>query len=104
MSLDSVAARMVMRARQLERALHDPGPWSVTVGPHPEQWKIPARKVVGEDHVTFYAVVPLDGEESAVMAELMSGDDIVAVKLLEPVGGLAQVEWTFEIAQATVAA
>ncbi len=101
MSLDHVAARMVMRARQLERALHDPGPWSISVGPHSDEWMIPARKVVGEDHVTFIAIVPLTGS-SPVMAELNCGDEIIAVKLLDPVGGLAQVSWTFEVNEATV--
>lgn len=103
MSLDHVAARMVMRARQLERALHDPGPWSITVGPHSDEWMLRARKVVGEDHVTFIAVVPLRGE-SPVMAELNSGEDIVAVKILEPVGGYAQVSWTFAVNEASVSA
>jgi hypothetical protein len=101
MSLDHVAARMVMRARQLERALHDPGPWSITVGPDNDQWEIPARKVVGEDHVTFIAVVPLEGERP-VFAELLSGDEIVAVKILEPVGGYAQVSWSFVVNEASV--
>lgn len=109
MSLDHVAARMVMRARQIERALHDPGPWTITVGPHPGQWRLPARKVVGEDHVTFIAIVPLGDEEcmdgvSAVAAELNCGEDLVAVKLLDPVGGPAQVSWTFEVNEATVRA
>lgn len=103
MSLDSVAARMVMRARQIERALHDPGPWSISVGSHRHQWKIPARKVVGDTHVSFIAVVPLD-EGDVVFAELMSGDDIVAVKALSGTGRYAEVTWTFEVVEAAVQA
>lgn len=101
MSLDHVAARMVMRARQLERALHDPGPWSITVGPHEDQWEIPARKVVGDAHVAFYAVAPLEGDRP-IFAELLSKGEVVAVKVLDPVGGPAQIVWTFEVNEASV--
>lgn len=99
MSLDHVAARMVMRARQIERALHDPGPWTILAGPYLGE----ARKVVGDDHVTFIAVLPLMGS-GPVPAELHCGKDVVAVKLLDPVGGLAQVSWTFEVSEASVTA
>ncbi len=99
MSLDHVAARMVMQARQFERALHDPGPWSITVG---AVHTVLARKVVGEDHVTFIAVLPLNGD--CLLAELRSGLDLVAVKFLDPVGGYAEVRWTFEVSEAAVAA
>jgi len=107
MSLDSVVARMVMRAKQIERALHDPGPWTVTVGPHPDQFERPARRVVGDDHVTFYAIADLSGAMTGtdvVAAELSCGEDIVACKLLPAQEGLAEIAWTFEIADSVVAA
>lgn len=98
MSLDNVAASMVMRARQLERALHDPGPWTIHAGMYMGN----ARKVTGEDHVTFIAVLPLMGD-GPVPAELHCGEDTVAFKLLDPVGGLAEVRWTFEAVEAVIA-
>lgn len=107
MSLDSVVARMVMRAKQIERALHDPGPWTVTVGPHAGQFERPARRVVGEDHVTFYAIADMGGSMTGtdlVAAELNCGGDIVACKLLPSLGGLAEIAWTFEIADSVVTA
>jgi hypothetical protein len=50
--------------------------------------------------VTFYALVPMGDEEelngaSIVVAELICDDDVVAVKFLEPVSGLAQLSWEF---------
>ncbi len=107
MSLDSVVARMVMRAKQIERALHDPGPWTVTTGPLPEQFERPARKVVGDNHVTFYSIAdlgsPMTGTDM-VAAELNCGEDTVACKLLPAHEGLAEIAWTFEIADSVVAA
>lgn len=107
MSLDSVVARMVMRAKQIERALHDPGPWTVTVGPHADQFERHARRVVGEDHVTFYAIADLSSAMTGtdvVAAELNCGGDTVACKLLPAQDGLVQIAWTFEIADSVVAA
>lgn len=96
MSLDDVVARMVMRARQFERALHDPGPWSISVAGVDNQ----ARKVVGDHHVTFYAIVRCDTDTTA---ELRCAGEVVAVKVLGPVGH-AQISWGFEIVDLVVAA
>lgn len=95
MSLDDAVARIVMRARQFERALHDPGPWTV----HVDGIDFKARKVVGDNHVSFYSVVRCSKE--IVMAELRCDGAVVAVKLLEDVGH-AQIAWTFEVADAQV--
>lgn len=98
MSLDNLAARIVMRARQFERALHDPGPWTI----HVDGFESRARKVIGYDHVTFYAVVRTD-PKTTKMAELRCQGQVVAVKVLERVGH-AQIAWSFDIAEAVVAA
>lgn len=92
MSLDQIAAQAVMRARQIERAVHDRGPWSVRVG----RASYPARRVAGPDHVTFYAIVRADRRE---LMELCCGSDVVAVREVEPVGH-AQVAWEFATAMA----
>lgn len=96
MGLDDVVARMVMRARQFERALHDAGPWTIRV----DGVDSPARKVVGDRHVAFYAIVKSDQDQ---IVELRCGGEVVAVKLLGPVGH-AQISWGFEISDALVAA
>lgn len=97
MSIDNVVSRMVMRARQFERAVHDPGPWTVSV----DGVSSPARKVTGDDHVTFFSIVRTDN--ATAVAELRCQGDIVAVKQLGPVGH-AQIAWGFEIDEAMVAA
>lgn len=86
MGLDTLTSRVVMRARQIERALHDPGPWTIRCGGRIHD----ARKVVGENHVTFYSVMDL----AHPIVELYSGEDPVACKLMEPVG-LSQIAWEF---------
>lgn len=100
MSLDASVAQIVMRARQIERAVHDPGPWSVTVGGRLGEHHLPLRKVVGEDHVTFYGLVPLWEEQVAsstgfILAELRCGDDLVALRPLEPINDYAEIAWQF---------
>lgn len=97
--LDALAAQLVLRARQVERALHDPGPWYMCSGIGPG-YKVPARKVIGDDHITFYAVLPLDENQaipptSLIDLDLMCGDDLVAVKFVEAANGPAEVAWEF---------
>lgn len=89
-SVDTLVAQMVMRARQVERALHDPGPWKVRIG----EVDFPARKVVGEDHITFFALVGLCGSSAL---ELVCGDDVVSVRMSRDDHGVAQVSWEFAI-------
>jgi hypothetical protein len=43
-----------MAAKLLERALHDDGPWTVSIGP----LTVPAERLFGADAVTFRAQVP----------------------------------------------
>jgi hypothetical protein len=92
-TLDAMAAQIVMRARQIERAVHDPGPWTISSkGQH-----FPARKVIGEDHVTFYAVVDVQHPVLELWAggrSMMDGN-LVAYKLVEGAEGLQQISWEF---------
>lgn len=88
--LDFLAARMLMRARQVERALHDPGPWKVRA----DGTDYPARRVLGEDHITFYALIP---SVRSAMIELVCGDDVVAVNETEPMDETFEVMWQFHV-------
>lgn len=87
-SLDILASRMLMRARQVERALHDPGPWTVRV----DETEYPARRVLGEDHITFYALIP---NSRSGIAELTCAGDAVAVSSMGPFDEDFQIEWSF---------
>lgn len=89
-SVDTLVAQMVMRARQVERALHDPGSWKVRVN----EIDFPARRVVGEDHITFFSLVDMDRPG---VLELMCGDDVVSVRPGSDQQGVAQVAWEFAI-------
>lgn len=97
MTLDMMTAQIVMRARQIERALHDPGPWTISnYGRH-----YPARKVVGEDHVTFYAVVDMRHPALELWAsgQSMPDGDLVAFRVMEGSEGIQQVSWEFLVTQ-----
>lgn len=94
--LDFLAARMMTRARQVERALHDPGPWKVRA----DGLEHPARRVLGEDHITFYALIPA---LRSSMIELVSGDETVAVNETEPMGETFEVMWQFHVEEPVAA-
>jgi hypothetical protein len=97
MTLDQMAAQAVMRAHQIERAVHDPGPWSVRVN----EWdEFAARRVLGEDHVTFYALARI---ERPGTIELYCGDTPVALRLIEESVGETQIVWEFALALASAA-
>lgn len=52
--LDSTVAKVVFTARLLERAVHDPGPWTMSWGPH----TVPAKRVLTDDGAIFVAEYP----------------------------------------------
>jgi hypothetical protein len=94
MTLDQMAAQLVMRARQIERVVHDHGPWSVCV----DNNDFPARKVVGADHVSFYSM-PVINRPGVV--ELRCKGRTVAVRLIDEPPGETQLIWEFDMALAS---
>lgn len=90
--LDFMAAQAVARAKLLERACHDPGPWSIEVqGVH-----VPAIKVRTPSRVVFLASFPdlcwVEPPEVAWLycaGELIGSQDIVA-----PAEGAHTVQWS----------
>lgn len=89
-SLETLAAQMVMRAHQVERALHDPGPWKVRV----DGVGHPARRVIGEDHITFFVFVPSAQSDTI---ELTCRGDIVAVAEVPSSREGFQISWEFHV-------
>ena len=53
-ALDALAARAVYTAVLFERAVHDPGPWTVTWGPHTAE----AEREITDEGVVFTATFP----------------------------------------------
>lgn len=91
-SLDSVVAQVVFTAKCLEKAVHDPGPWTVT-------WNgrtVPAHRFEIDAGVVFCAkfeehchldVPPLE-------VSLDCADEIVTVRVIEfPGDGAFDIQW-----------
>lgn len=95
MAFDLAVARAVMAARQIERALHDDGPWTIRFN----DVDYPAVRWIGEDRVIFRAHFPdacwLSDEQ--VFVDLMCRDDVVGTRLIEPVDGESSIEWVFAL-------
>ncbi len=92
MALDFMAAKAVARAKMLERAVHDPGPWQIEV----QGMRMPATKVRTPSRVLFLAYFPdicwIDPPEVAWLycgGQLMGSQDIVA-----PAEGAHTVQWS----------
>ncbi len=89
LALDELAARAVCRARLLERAIHDPGPWVVALA----GLVVPAVRVIDEESrtVTFHAefLVPASG-----VAELRCGGEPVSWRDVKGLPDGFEVEWS----------
>ena len=93
MTLDSTVAQAVYRARSLERALHDPGPWTMSWGPH----EVPACRLISDDRILFlahfpshcYLMVP-----DPTLTLLCAGEEIGSREIVFPGDGEFAVEWS----------
>lgn len=65
MTLDRLASQAVLQARLLERAVHDPGPWTMVCGSQ----RIIARRFLTETGITFLGDFPRGLTESLVTLE-----------------------------------
>lgn len=98
--LDFAVAQATFRARQIERALHDPGPWEMEYG----GIKAPAVRLTFDNRVTFLAHFPahcwLAPPEPAVLSLLCRGE-VVNTRALDdhPGDGEWEAEWTLALEQ-----
>lgn len=58
MSLDTLVAQVSFRAHLLQRALHDPGQWTVRFETPTSLIEVPAHKVALADGIAFQAQFP----------------------------------------------
>lgn len=96
MTLDLAVARAVFRARQIERAANDSGPWTVVYG----NQSAPAVRWCGEDRVTFRAHFPNACwlEDSDPVVTLLCHGEFVGEQVIDvPDDGEFIVEWTFAL-------
>lgn len=91
-TLDFVAAHAVARARLLERAVHDPGPWQIEIGGVREG----ACKVRTPTRVLFMAYFEeLPDPETLEVAWLLCGGEMLSSKDVQLSGdGPYAIEWS----------
>lgn len=98
MTLDFVAARAVARARLLERAVHDPGPWTVQIA----GVSAPAVKVLTAKRVIFLAYFDgLDwvGPAPDVAWLACEGVTLTSMDIDIALGRAFNVEWEIAVAE-----
>jgi hypothetical protein len=101
-ALDFAVAQAAFRARQMERALHDNGPWTISWGP----FDVPACRLVGEDRIVFLAHFPAHCYLAApeAPATLLCRGEIVGTQAIEfPGDAEFEMEWTLAIGQPVTA-
>lgn len=97
MSLDLAVARAVMAARQIERAAHDRGPWSIRV----EGIEVPAVRWVGEDRVIFRAHLPeVCFLDDVHLVDLLCSGEVVGTRSVDFSSGDLCITWTYALPQA----
>lgn len=102
MTLDLVVAQTIFKARQIERAVNDPGPWTIIYGTK----SAPAVRWIGEDRVIFRAHFPdacwIKVPDCALI--LRCRKDTVGVRSIDtPADGEFIVEWCFALPESVSA-
>lgn len=95
-TLEFAVAQAAFRARQMERALHDRGPWTIQWG----AFTVPACRLIGEREIRFLAhfpahcyLAPVDGP-----ALLLCRGEVVGTKHIEHPGDAEfELEWSLAI-------
>lgn len=96
--LDFAVAQAAFRARQMERALHDNGPWTIAWGP----FTVPASRLIGSDRIVFLAHFPAHCYLSApeAPATLLCRGEVVGTQDIEfPGDGEFELEWHLSVEQ-----
>lgn len=95
-ALDFAVAQAAFQARQMERALHDRGPWSISWGP----FEVPACRLIGDTQIKFLAHFP-EHCYLAIPAEpavLKCRGEIVGTQEIEfPGDGAFEMEWVLAL-------
>src|SRR5256885_636880 len=91
-TLDFIAAQAVARAKLLERAVHDAGPWEIEIN----GLRVPALRMTTVSRVIFLADFPevcwVIPPEAAFL--YCRGDLIASREIIAPAEGAHQIEWT----------
>lgn len=95
-TLDFAVAQAAFRARQMERALHDNGPWTIQWGP----FEVPASRLIGQDRIVFLAHFPAHCYLSAPEAPatlLCRGEPVGTQEIDFPGDGEFELEWVLAV-------
>lgn len=97
MLLDFMAAQAVARAKLLERACHDPGPWSIEV----QGIRVAAVKVRTPSRVIFLASFPaICWIEPPEVAWLYCADELIGSQdIFAPAEGAHTVQWSLGLSE-----
>jgi len=94
-SLDFLVNQTVFRARQIERAVNDSGPWTISYNGQ----EAPAVRWVGEDRVIFRAHFPdacwIGGDTALTL--LCRGEVVGSRPIETPDDGEFLAEWEFSL-------
>lgn len=95
-ALEFAVAQAAFRARQIERALHDSGPWEISWG----AFTVPACRLIGEREIKFLAHFPSHCYlvEPEAPASLLCRGEIVGTQAIEfPGDGEFEFDWTLAL-------
>ena len=94
MAFDLDVARAVQQAKQIERALHDQGPWTIRVCGESH----PAVRWILDDRVIFRVHLPdvcWLGDEQIRVVDLVCDGEIVGSRSVEFSDGESTLDWMF---------
>jgi len=90
MTLDHLVSSAVYQAHLLERAVHDAGPWTITVGSQ----ALVADRVLLPTGVQFTVrMEPTEADE----AVLSCNGEVLAIRSIEPADHPSVLQWVVEI-------
>jgi hypothetical protein len=102
MTLDLAVARAVFLARQIERAVHDSGPWEIAYGAA----RVPACRFIRGDSVVFVAHLPnvcYTEPPEPTLTLLSRGEEVGSRPVEHPGDGEYEVTWEFTLGQPALA-
>ena len=102
MTLDFAVAQAAFRARQVERALHDKGPWTISWGP----FEVPACRLIGESEIRFLAHFPPHCflAEPEDVATLKCRGEVVNTRSIKFPGDQGfEIEWVLSVQEPVLA-
>ena len=93
MALDQQISQVVYRAKLIERAYYERGPWYLQF----DLSICPADRKITEDSIIFLATAPHDFDQ----VSLYCGDDLVAIRSIDG-EAMDVVEWVMSLAPVSI--